>query len=470
MPRRNLIWVVAILLAAGIIAWALRGQPGPSRVETQYRFDPVSKAYQQIQNQCYPHLPDDRIRRGALEGMVAQLDPHSRYIPPQQAQRFQARLEGTGQGTGLTVIRRNGLTLVVGVAYGSAAHEAGIYPGDLLWSVDGRSVRDMDPGQVQRALGGLGEDLALEFSRTTADARVVSVPRRQYRIETVTGLWRDSLNRWQWTLPDRPDIAYVRVAEFGAHTGEAFRKAFLKAHQPQSLILDLRGNPGGMLPEAVAIANMLLRSGTIAIVRDRSEKPVVHTARAQGTLPEVAVIVLVDAHTASAAELLAGALRWHDRAVIVGRQTHGKGTLQTPIELDGGLGNIYLTTAEFFIGSEDLPVHRHAGASRWGVTPHVPVPDHTRRRDELAELRDQAQRLLPPPAWPATAPTTQQADPRMPLARRLISADPELAQALKLLHQPERRRDLLEQAALQRRRLLEETATRQADPETQPHD
>lgn len=207
-----------------------------------------------------------------------------------------------------------------------------------------------------------------------------------------------------------------------------------------------------MLPEAVATADLLLREGVIVAFAGRNEPAKQYLAEPDGTFPEFPVVVLIDAGTASGAEIVAGALRLHDRAVLVGTRTRGKGAVQTMFRLADRLGQINLTTSQLLIGADQL-ISRMPGSDDWGVDPHdglevvIPAP----RRRKLRQLRLRVEVLGPsvrtrPATRPATAATAAH-----PMYRKFMSLDSQLTRAIELLQEPAEIEEILRAAAETRR-------------------
>jgi len=264
----------------------------------------------------------------------------------------------------------------------------------------------------------------------------------------VTGLFRDDAGKWVHLIVPSEGIAYLRLREFTPETSQQFQRAFRQLTRLEGVVLDLRDNPGGARPAAIAIADMFLRKGTIVIVEHRADQSEHHVAHEAGTVPDVPVVVLIDSRTASAAELVAGSLQAGDRAVLVGERTRGKGCIQTMIPLGGDLGQINLTTAWFHFGSGES-IMRAADADRWGIDPHVPVAVPAVRRVELDKLFAREE-VLPPPK-PTTRPATRATTaPDAARTVRFLKLDPQLDRAVDLLRTPQRITRILEKAAERR--------------------
>jgi carboxyl-terminal processing protease len=244
----------------------------------------------------------------------------------------------------------------------------------------------------------------------------------------VVGLARDSDGTWIHRVGPEDQFVYVHVREFVQDTAGAFHQA-VHLGGARGLILDLRGNPGGLLPVAVDLANMFLRDGLIAEIHSRNPEPQTHHARSNGTYPPVPVVVLIDEHSASGAELVAGALGHHARALLIGRRTRGKGLVQSLLALPEQAGYAYLTTSEFRIaGRSILPAEGQPG----GVAPHVTVVIDRADRRRLDRLRQLAGLL---PAADEDDPATDQTRRRR--IEEILRLDNQLAEAIRWLRRPE---------------------------------
>ena len=351
--------------------------------------------------------------------------------------------------------------MVVGPLANSPAHKADIFAGDVIVAVDAAKVTGLPLKWVEKMLAGpVGQEVAIALLRQPGERIVVKVKRAEYPVQSVQGLYRDTVGNWVYMIDAEEGIACLRVREFVNGTAGRLRTVLAQLEGIRGLALDLRDNPGGMLPEAVATASLFLRNGPIATCRGRDREPKTYNAQHAGTMPELPIVVLIDAKTSSAAEIVAGAMRLHDRAVVVGTRSRGKGAVQTMFRLGGRLGQINLTTSELLIG-RDRPINRTPGSQVWGVDPHdgqevaIPPDDLTK----LAKLRIRAE-VLPAPASPkpATRPATAKA-PSLPPADDLMRLDRQLQRAVELLREPTRIDEILVEAG--RKRAQQEQPTTQ---------
>lgn len=450
MPKRNLIWI-AVIVGAGVVTVLLTRTPPRPDDPDMARFRPVSRAYRVLRQRAYHAPSDGQLQQGAVRGMVEQLNEYSSYIPPDRVKSFRARLQGAMLCTGLVVsIDANGLAEVVGALPGSPAHEAGIAPGGRLIAIDGGDVAHLPVEEIRRLLDApRGKPVEVIIADPNGQERTCELSRRKRQVESVTGAGRAADGRWEYFVDAGRDLACIRIREFLPGTAGEIQQALRELSGLQGLVLDLRDNPGGRLESGFAVANLFLRQGAIFTQVDSRGERSVHEARADGTRPDLPIAVLVNDDTASAAEIVAGSLRLHARAVLVGTRTRGKGFVQSMIDLPDNMGLANVTTGEFFIGL-DVPVARRPGATNWGVEPHVPLPltapaERVRQRfwlgvDVFGPAGDTAGTTVP-----TTHPATGPARPISPA----MSADAQLAAAIRLLESPERMREILSRPAAQ---------------------
>ena len=458
MPKRNIIWVVAIV-TAGLVAfwampkrpaqvafWPMRDQPVRANDADGERFRPVEETYRLIRNRYYLPVEEDKLERAAVEGMVEALDPFSAYVPPEQAEAIQRRVtDGFARGVGLHLQRIQGHVTIVGVLVNSPAHERRLFPGDEIVAIDGRDVGDLPLSEVEGLLAG-----PMETKVTLAvlgRPEPVTLTRSEFPLETVEGLYRDEDGRWVYHIDPGRGLAYVRIKELVGSTAPQFRSIFTEFDMPRGLVLDLRDNPGGMLNFALQISDMFLREGLIVTTVGRDGKPERKMAHSHGTYPEIPIVVLINGGTASAAEIVCGSLHLHNRAVLVGTRTRGKGCVQEILPLTGGLGKIILTTSQFYLGRYGS-IARQPGSDKWGVDPHVQVILLPSRQQQLDRLRERAGGLRPP--QPATSVATQPRRDEKVLGE-FLTVDSQLAQAVQLLTDPVEMQAILQKAAEQAR-------------------
>lgn len=308
------------------------------------------------QNAAEQVNPDNSIYKGAIPGMLRTLDPHSSFFDPRDFQEMREEQRGKYYGVGMTIQPKDSRIVVVAPFTGSPAYKAGIRPGDVILEVDGKRTEGMSSKEVADLLKGpKGTPVTVVIGREGVDKPLTfqlirgEIPR--YSVQTAFWL--------------KPGIAYVDIEMFNENTSEELEAAFRKLGESKirGLVLDLRSNPGGLLSEGVAVAGRFLKKGQVVVShrgRTSPERPYVATNG--GTAGNYPIVVLVDRYSASAAEIVAGALQDHDRGWVFGDNTFGKGLVQTVFPLSENTG-LALTTAKYYTPSGRLIQRDYASGS-----------------------------------------------------------------------------------------------------------
>lgn len=322
-----------------------------------------------IERSYVDEVNGDGLIDGAIKGMVRTLDPHSAYMSPQEFEIMQADTRGNFAGVGLEVSIRDGFITVIAPISGSPAERAGMEPGDTIVSIEGVSTLHMDLEEAVRLMRGEeGTEVSVTVHREGAgDPFEVRLTREIIQVESVSG---------ELVAPGYPRI-WVKGFQDGtsSEVRDAIDRLTLEGGGLEGIILDLRRNPGGLVEEAVRVSDLFLDEGMIVSTRGRGGAVLTeYRAKARGAGYDVPVVVLVDGGSASAAEIVAGALQDHGRAMLVGTRTFGKGSVQSLIPIQGGSG-LKLTIALYY-----TPAGRSLQAE--GVEPDVlvesrdaPAPD-----------------------------------------------------------------------------------------------
>ncbi|OPY58100.1 MAG: putative CtpA-like serine protease [Pelotomaculum sp. PtaU1.Bin035] len=281
----------------------------------------------------------DIMIRGAIEGLIGSLnDPYTVYMPPEQLKDFNDSLDGGFVGVGIHLRPGERYPVVVDTIENTPAEKAGIKPNDQVIKVDGEDVANEPLGKVvQKIRGPEGTKVLLNIRREGADDFELELARSSINVPTVN-----------WKVLD-DGSGYIRINTFGVYTSEEFTKALTDLNQQgvADLVLDLRDNPGGILSAAVRIASSFVEPGQVVVSTvDRNGKREEHRTEGRAIGKGMQVAVLVDHDSASAAEILAGALQDYQAATIIGGRTYGKGTVQVVVPLDAG-GALKLTVAEY---------------------------------------------------------------------------------------------------------------------------
>jgi carboxyl-terminal processing protease len=301
----------------------------------------------QIVEHAYVHqVAPDQLTEDALKGMLTRLDPHSDYMNEQEYKDSQADISGQFGGLGIEISDEGGVPKVISPIDDTPAARAGLQPGDLIVSVAGQSTQGMDLTKLVRTLrGSPGTQVTLSISRGANAPFDVTLTRSTIQVQTVKSKLEPN------------GIGYLRISEFGGSTPKDFKQALESMKQQASgklkgVVLDLRNDPGGLLSSAVSVAGDFVDGGTIVTVKGRRQSDgSTLTAPADGNVvPSAAIVVLINGASASASEIVAGALQDRHRATIMGTQSFGKGSVQTIIPLNGH-GALRLTTALYYTPS-----------------------------------------------------------------------------------------------------------------------
>jgi carboxyl-terminal processing protease len=352
-----------LLTAAAFAGGAITADVARARGERQSPYammDQLARVLVWIENEYVDPVDRTKLIEGSIKGMVAELDPHSSYMTREDYGVFQGDTEGHFGGIGVEVDFSTDSVVVIAPIEGSPAALAGVRSGDRIVAIDGQAVRDRSPAELVRTMrGDPGSRVLITIRREGVDHLLYFTLIR--RVVTVTSISSQLLNG---------KIAYLRVKTFqsGTHAELVSHVAALRARAGGSLsgvVLDLRNNPGGLVNEASAVADEFLDGGVIYTTRRRGQIVDEVRADAEGVLRRGPAVVLVNEYSASAAELVAGALHDDRRASLVGAPTFGKGSVQTIVDLPGGAG-LRLTTLRYYTPSGQAIQAR-------GVTPDVLV-------------------------------------------------------------------------------------------------
>lgn len=359
-----------------------------------------------IAEQYVTPVNENEIVQGAIKGMIGALhDPYSDYLTPESLADIEKQIAGSLTGIGAHLEMHEKHVRVVTPLAGSPALRAGIQPGDVIIEIDGQPTAGLELTEVvKRIVGPLGTSVRLRIGRDTDQKVELNVTREAINLPTVKGIRRAADNSWDFVLDAEHKLGYVSVVQFGATTVQEMRAAIesLKQRGEKGLILDLRFCPGGTLEAAVGVAKLFLSSGTIVTLHSRGGESTTIKADAPGAAGELPVMVLVNGQTASAAEVLAGALQDNQRAVVLGTRTVGKGSVQTLIKLDDGSGAIKLTTAQYRLPS-GRNIDKRVGEKSWGIDPDdgYVIPLESAQTKALLAERQKREIIGKSPAVPA---------------------------------------------------------------------
>jgi len=412
MNRERLAWTVSVGLIA-LLAFQLPGSL--AQRDDDYSFvRTLVDIHRQVAANYVEPIDEATLREGAIDGMLGELDPFTMYVPPAKQEQFDRMLEGSFKGVGIQLNRLDtGEIEVVTPIDGSPAFKAGVMAGDIILKVNGEPITGLRIEQVTEKIAGIpiGEQVKLTVRHATGEEADLAMTREEIIVPTVKGYERQGDNTWDYYVCDNPRIGYLRITQFTPDTAEKLREPIqqLISDGMQGLILDLRFNPGGRLDQAIQVVDLFLEKGVIVSTRGRSRPEQVASATAAGTLPRFPMIVLVNEHSASASEIVAGSLMDNKRALVIGTRTYGKGSVQEVIPLDSKGGELKLTVAYYYLPSGRL-VHRKKDATDWGVQPQIVVPMDEATQVRVMRERYEAEIFKRPVPKSTTQPTTSTAN------------------------------------------------------------
>ncbi|MGA2266206.1 MAG: S41 family peptidase [Phycisphaerae bacterium] len=348
------------------------------------------------------NIPVPVLAAEFTEGFLGELDEFSSMIWPHDMADFQKQTMGYFYGVGVQIGKEQGEPLrVVTPLANSPAFKAGLKAGDLILTVDGRPTEDIGVDKLVRMITGeKGTKVTLRIKRAgRSEPFDVTLTRQEINIDTVRGWQNRPDGQWDYLIDPADGVAYVRIMQFTEQTPKEFDQvldALRKAHV-HSLVLDLRFNPGGLLHSATEVADEFLSHGRLVATEGRQTRRQEINATPSGKYLNGDLVVLINPVSASAAEIVSGALKdWH-RGVILGQRSYGKGSVQNVIPIRRGRAALKLTTAYYYLPSGRL-LHRRPGQKDWGVDPDIEVrmtPKQTRQWLELRQRTDLLQDVDP---------------------------------------------------------------------------
>ena len=372
MKTYLLIGASAFVLGAGSMAYVSQqaSASAPPRAATYRMLGLFGDVLNTVENQYVTEVDDTKLIQSAIDGMLTSLDPHSGYLNPEDFDDMRDQSRGEYGGLGLEVTSEDGVVKVISPMDGTPAARAGIKAGDYITSVNGESVLGMSVTEaVKQMRGRPGEAVSLTIAREKVDSFDVKLVREVIKPKSATARMEG-------------DYGLLRLSGFNEKTTDEAQEAFnqLRAKNPKmkGLILDLRNNPGGLLDQAVSVSDLFLEGGEIVSQRGRDPRDVErYNARPGDLTGGLPIVVLINSGSASAAEIVAGALQDRKRAELVGTTSFGKGSVQTVIPLRGGIdGALKLTTARYYTPSG-------RSIQKTGIEPSL----------EVAQTREEAQAI-----------------------------------------------------------------------------
>jgi len=371
------------LLGAVLVQLALANADRSSNYEW---FDPIVDIRHLIIERFVDEPDDTAMQTAMIRSMIRTLDdPYTVYVPPSKERDFNKELRGTYVGIGAEVNQLNGFLTIVTPMDDSPALEAGVRAGDIVLEIEGVSTFEQPRDEsINMLLGEAGTPVVILVRHLDGTEERITIVRRQIVARTVRGVRREG-EAWNYWLDPKLGIAYVRLSQFTNASADELQTVFdqLGNDDLNGLIFDVRDNPGGDLAVAIKVTNLFLSEGVVVSLKGRKQRERSWSADAEGTLPNFPMVVLINGRSASAAEILAGALQDNGRAKVLGSRSFGKGSVQEVHELPFHRGTLKLTSARYYLPS-GRNLSRESDSIVWGVDPDpgfvVPMSDDEYRQ------------------------------------------------------------------------------------------
>jgi carboxyl-terminal processing protease len=344
--KRFALVALGVLLGFTAAIGLLPAARGANDMSTYRQLDLFSQAFDSVRRNYVRPVQDGELVNAAIEGMVSELDPHSSYMDAKNYADMQIQTKGEFGGVGIEVTMEDGLIKVISPIDDTPAAKAGLKPGDFIAAIDGVSIQGLGLNDaIDKMRGPSGSKVTLTVLRTGQ--------KKPFEVTLARAIIRVDSAKWR----REGDVAYIRLTGFNEQTASGMERGIRELKKQigpglKGYIIDLRNNPGGLLDQAVQVSDDFLTSGEIVSTRGRHPDDTQrYDAKAGDITDGKRVIVLVNAGTASASEIVAGALQDHKRATVVGMTSFGKGSVQTIIPLGEGGGALRLTTARYYTPS-----------------------------------------------------------------------------------------------------------------------
>jgi carboxyl-terminal processing protease len=330
----------------------------------------------QVERNYVKDISRRELMEAAIKGVISKLDQYSNYIPPEELDRFKSGVESEFGGIGIQVSIEDGHLKIISPIVGSPAHRAGLLAGDEITEIEGKATKGITLDEaVKQMKGKIGTSVNITVKHPgEGKTEMVTLKREIIRVETVMGDRRNEDGSWDFMLDAEKKLGYIRINSFSRHTTDELRDALrsLQKQDMTALIVDLRFNPGGLLTTAIEVCDLFIDSGRIVSTAGRNTPTRSWDAHKAGTFTGFPIAMLVNHYSASASEIASACLQDHQRAVIIGERTWGKGSVQNIIELEDGKSALKLTTSGYQRPS-GKNIHRFEGAGNndeWGVKPN----------------------------------------------------------------------------------------------------
>jgi carboxyl-terminal processing protease len=339
--------------------------------DTYKQLDLFGEVFERVRAEYVEQVSDKQLIESAINGMLTSLDPHSNFLNSDEFQDMQSQTRGSFGGLGIEVTMENGVVKVVSPIDDTPAAKAGVQAGDLIIAIDGKPIVNMSLNEaVDKMRGPVGSNIVITVRRGDTEPFDLTLARATIPVESV---------RWR----TEGDVGYIRITSFTERTEDGLKRGIADIKKKlgdklQGYVLDLRNDPGGLLDQAIAVSDAFIDKGEIVSTRSRKADQAQRYNATPGDLADgLPLVVLINGGSASASEIVAGALQDHHRAVLMGTQSFGKGSVQTIIPLPGH-GAMRLTTARYYTPSG-------RSIQQLGITPDIEVQQA--RIEEIAQMR-----------------------------------------------------------------------------------
>ncbi|XKE90504.1 S41 family peptidase [Thalassospira australica] len=364
-------------MTLGLASPALAQSSTSTSAETYRLLNLFGDVFEQVKSKYVEEVDDKQLIEAAINGMLTSLDPHSSYLNMDNFEEMQVDTRGEFGGLGIEVTMEEGFVKVISPIYDTPAEKAGLQPGDFITHIDGTPIRGLGLNEaVEMMRGKVNTDIVLTIMRKNEPAPFdVTLTRAVIKIQSVQAEAKD-------------DVGYIRITKFNEQTYSGLQRAITDMRDQigpeiKGFVIDLRNNPGGLLDQAISVSDAFLDKGEIVSTRPRdTENTERYNARAGDLADGLPMIVLINDGSASASEIVAGALQDHRRAVIMGTRSFGKGSVQTILPMPGNVA-LRLTTARYYTPSG-------TSIQEVGIVPDIIVPQGRVESTEAAERRSES--------------------------------------------------------------------------------
>ncbi|MBI1312287.1 PDZ domain-containing protein [bacterium] len=372
------IWITVLVLLVNSVRGDDEEKKKPANSDDEYfqLMQLFADTFEQVERNYVKEVDRRKLMEAAVRGMLLELDPYSTYISPEELSQFNQRVEQEFGGIGIQVQADPGTRriLVISPLPDTPAYNAGVRAGDILLEIEGEDTENMPLTRaVELMKGPPGEAVAVKVQHLGGEEEEFKVDRAIIQVKSVLGDYYKSDGHWEFMLDQENKIGYVRLTQFGRQSADELAAALqeLREHGMKALVLDLRFNPGGLLSQAISIADLFVDKGTIVSTSGRNSEPRTWEASEPGTFSGFPMAVLVNRFSASASEIVSACLQDHKRAIVVGERTFGKGLVQNVVDVDQGRSALKLTTAGYLRPSgANIDRYTAKDNQEWGVTPN----------------------------------------------------------------------------------------------------